>query len=335
MSNPLNDTSGLPSDSNQLPDNGLPPNKSGKFDTLVQKFENMLHQHSTSGILLAFAFCLLLMSLGSLFFGYRLGYYQGDTEATEKAKIVIDGEVVTPESVTNLQGKIKALEKQLSTAVQERDISLTSQDDLKTTNETLKVTNLQLTQNDEIFTKLLAKQGGIPLQIIGAKIAPLPENAFEYRFDVAMLDKSNQPKKLAVSLNLLDEQNVVEVPLDPASYDIHGIARIRGRFIMPQGFTPKQAKVSLAAGNEKIEQAYDWQLGKTIDNLPYSLAETPDADQKPLPADPDTQSLPSSASQTGELSQKEINAALKANVATANQKAGTTPPPKADKKAND
>lgn len=319
MSNPANDTPKLPN--NDDANHNLPPQKQGKLAGVVAKFEKILQTNPTSGILLAFAVCLLLVAVVAVFFGYRLGYYQGDTDATERTRIVIDGEVVTSESVTSLQTKIKALQNQLSTTQQERDISLTNLDDLRTDTEALKVTNLQLQQNDEIFTKLLAKQGGIPLQIIGAKIAPLPENAFEYRFDVAMLDKSNQPKKLEAKLSLLDEQNVVEVPLDPSSYDIHGIARIRGRFLMPQGFVPKQAKVELVAGNEKIEQAYDWQLGKTIDNMPYSLAETPEADQKPLPADPETQSLPSANQPNDTVTSKEFKNATQTSLANPTQQA--------------
>ena len=110
----------------------------------------------------------------------------------------------------------------------------------------------------------------------------MPENAYEYRFDVGMVDPSNQPKNLIPKLTLLDEVNMVEVPLQPNSYSIHGIARIRGRFLMPKNFVPKQVKLELTAGNQKTEQVYDWQLGQPIDNMPYTLEETPEADKRPV-----------------------------------------------------
>jgi len=110
----------------------------------------------------------------------------------------------------------------------------------------------------------------------------LPENAFEYRFDVGMVDRSGQTKKLTPKLTLLDDVNMVEVPIEPASYDINGVARVRGRFIMPKDFKPKQIKVELAAAGQNIEQVYDWQEGERLDNLPYSLAETPNTDDRPI-----------------------------------------------------
>ena len=41
-------------------------------------------------------------------------------------------------------------------------------------------------------------------------------------------------------------------------------------------------KLELTAGNQKTEQVYDWQLGQPIDNMPYTLEETPEADKRPV-----------------------------------------------------
>lgn len=57
---------------------------------------------------------------------------------------------------------------------------------------------------------------------------------------------------------------MVEIPLKPSTYDVQGIARIRGRFVMPEEFEPKQIKIELTAGTEHTEQLYDWQVGKVI-----------------------------------------------------------------------
>lgn len=62
----------------------------------------------------------------------------------------------------------------------ERDISLANLATLRMDIQELKVTNLQLAQGQEFLTTSLAKKGGMDLQVIGAKIAPLPENAYEY-----------------------------------------------------------------------------------------------------------------------------------------------------------
>ncbi len=247
-----------------------------------QKIIKSFQKGNVSGIFIAFGVSLLLVALVALIFGQRIGYQQGISYADEKAKKEADGEEVSSRNIKALKLKTQVLQGQLETAEQERDISLNNLADLRENLQKLEVTNLQLRQNNEVYTKVLAEQGGIPLQIIGAKIAPLPENAYEYRFDVAMLDKNNQSKKLTVTLTLLDEVNMVDVPLEPKTYDIHGVARIRGRFLMPKGFNPKQAKLEIQVDEEIVEQIYNWQLGKPVDNMPYSLEETPATDHRPI-----------------------------------------------------
>ncbi len=122
----------------------------------------------------------------------------------------------------------------------------------------------------------------MPLQILGAKIEPLPENAFEYGFDVGMLSEDGQAKNLKVTLTLQNKDDFVEVPLDPARYAIEGIERIRGRFVMPTGFKPLQVKLSLEADNQKIEQLYDWKLGARVDSMPLSLSDLTEVDRSPI-----------------------------------------------------
>lgn len=243
---------------------------------------NAVRASKTSSLLAAFGSSLFLVALVSLLFGRQIGYHQGESHAVEQAKIAAGGEEISGENFKALKLKAETLQNALVIAQQERDISLNNLAELRLDEQELKVTNLQLQQNDEIFTKLLAKQGGIPLQIIGAKIVPLPENAYEYRYDVAMLDKSNQPKRLTPKMTLLDETHMVEVPLEPNTYNIRGMARVRGRFVMPKAFTPKQVKVEFESSGDHIEKIYDWQLGEPVDNMPYSLAETPETDKSPV-----------------------------------------------------
>lgn len=239
-------------------------------------------QRSFAGVLIAFGASLLIVAVLALLFGQRIGYQRGMSHATEQAKMTAEGEIVTASHVKALRLKAEELETQLATAHQERDISLTNLTELRNDIQELKITNMQLAQGQEFLTKELAKSGGVDLQIIGAKIAPLPENAYEYRFDIGKVDANNVAKTLRPRLTLLNDSNMVEIPLKPRTYEINGIVRIRGRFVMPADFSPTQVKLELSAGGQTLKQVYNWGLGKPVDNMPYTLADTPDADQRPV-----------------------------------------------------
>lgn len=254
--------------------------------------ERLLANNNTpSKMLIAFGVSLVIVAAMALFFGQRIGYNRGLSYAAKQAKALAEGQEISASNVKALKLKSDTLQSQLSTTQQERDISLANLATLRDSTQELKIINLQLAQGQEFLTKALAKKGGVPLQVIGAKIAPLPENAYEYRFDIGMIDPSNQEKTLTPKLTLLDDVNMVEVPLEPRTYPINGIARVRGRFIMPKDFTPKQVKLELSAGGQTAEHIYDWQLGQPVDDLPYSLEETPEADARPV-TDSDVASSP-------------------------------------------
>lgn len=262
-----------------------PEENSQTTETLPTNKTDTLKPRNFSGVLIAFGISLLLVAVLSLLFGQKIGYKRGVSYATEQAKIMADGEIVTASNVKALRLKTEQLENQLVTTKQERDISLANLTELRHDIQELKVTNLQLAQGQEFLTKELAKAGGVDLQIIGAKIAPLPENAYEYRFDIGRIDENNTSKTLRPKLTLLSDSDMVEIPLKPKTYDINGIVRIRGRFVMPKEFYPKQVKLELSAGGQSLKQIYNWGLGKPVDNLPYTLADTPDADQRPVSAE--------------------------------------------------
>lgn len=271
----------------------LPDDKPTPTTALPKERPNFLKDSTLTSVLTAFGAGLLIVAAIALLFGQQLGYKRGISYAAEQAKRVADGEEISASNVKALKTKATTLQSQLTTAQQERDISLANLADLREDIQGLKVENLQAQQSEQFLIQSLAKKGGTPLQIIGAKIEPLPENAYEYRFDIGRVDAGNQSRVLVPKLTLLDDLNMVEVPLEPNSYKINGIARIRGRFIMPKNFSPKQVKLGLSVGNEKAEHIYDWQLGQPIDNMPYSLAETPEADKRPV-SNPDAASAPAS-----------------------------------------
>lgn len=236
----------------------------------------------TSGILFLFFIAILVVFVLALILGYQVGFKKGVHHANTEATITEEGQMLTADNIKAIKLENDILKNQVATAQQERDISLTNLSELRQKQTALKVANLQLEQINKTYAKALVQHGGIPLQIIGVEIEPLPENAFEYRFDIAMLSQDGKAKTLIPKLTLLNETSLVEVPMEPSQYKIKGIARVRGRFMMPKGFKPVQAKIEVNVGNKQLEQLYNWRLGKQIANMPLSLAEVPDVNQSPV-----------------------------------------------------
>lgn len=254
-----------------------------KGDSSEANFSISEAQRGASSFVLALfvAAVLVTVSVG-LIFGHKIGYQRGYHALEAQNKLDADSGKLTSEQVNDLRLTQKVLSNQVATAKQELTISLNNLDELRDSQKELDTENQQLNQLNKLYAELISDKGGMPLQILGAKIKPLPENAFEYGFDVGMLSKSGQSKPLNVTLTLLNDNDFVEVPLDPARYSIKGIVRIRGRFEMPTGFKPMQAKLVLEAAGQKVEQLYDWKLGEMVDSMPLSLLDLPDVDQSPI-----------------------------------------------------
>lgn len=250
-------------------------------------------------LLVLFIAAVLVTAIVALMLGHQLGYQRGYYALQNETKLSAVDIEQTSKSLKDLKVKNRVLANQVATAKQELLISLNNLDELRETQKEIKVESQQVSQLNELYAKLITKQGGMPLQILGAKIDPLPENAFEFGFDVGMLSEDDQAKNLAVTLTLQDKDNFIEVPLDPANYAIQGIVRIRGRFVMPAGFKPLQVKLNLEAGDQKVEQLYDWKLGDMVDNMPLSLLDLPEVDQSPIASNsPVVTKKASSASKT-------------------------------------
>ena len=240
-------------------------------------------QRGASTLVLALFVVTVLVTAGvGLAFGHKLGYQRGYySMQAETQQAVITSKEATQE-LKDLRLSSKIATNEAATAKQELEISLANLKELRENQQELTVENKQLAQLNEIYAELVSENGGMPLQILGAKIKPLPENAFEYGFDVAMLASDGKAKRLKPTLTLLNDNDFVEVPLEPASYTIDGITRIRGRFMMPTGFKPLQVKLSLNAGGQELEQLYDWKLGDKVDSMPLSLLDLPEVDESPI-----------------------------------------------------
>ncbi|AMT96453.1 hypothetical protein A3K91_0834 [Psychrobacter alimentarius] len=240
-------------------------------------------QRGASTLLLAlFVVVVLVTATVGLLFGHKLGYQRGfHSMQTETKQAMINSSEATKE-LEKLRLSNKIATKQSATSKQELAISLANIKELRENQKELTVENRQLAQLNEAYAEIVVDQGGMPLKILGAKIKPLPENSFEYGFDVGMLSSDGQAKRLQPTLTLLNDNSLVEVPLDPAVYTIDGITRIRGRFTMPTGFRPLQVKLNLQAGGQKVEQLYNWSLGASVDNMPLSLLDLSEVDESPI-----------------------------------------------------
>ncbi|OPH38067.1 Uncharacterised protein [Moraxella lacunata] len=225
--------------------------------------QGISHQRgSAQQILVLFVIALALVAMVMAVFGYKIGHKQGLRKgATLQTAQAQDGGEDPLQGMTVNEAKLK---QQLDSAVKERDISLSNLETLREQNEELTTKNLQLAQVNELFKKKLAKDGGIPLEILGSEILALPDNTYEYRFDVAMIASSGSTMNMAPKMTLLNATSMVQIPLKPAIYEIKDVERIRGRFVMPKDFVPKQIKLEINAGGERVEQLYNWQVGEVV-----------------------------------------------------------------------
>ncbi|AKG15437.2 hypothetical protein AAX09_05370 [Moraxella bovoculi] len=232
---------------------------------------------ATAQILALFLAAIIFTSLVVAFIGYQVGHRQGVYAAKD-----LKSDQVASADVSTLAAENSKLKEDVDALTKERDISMGNLERLTEEQKALETKNLQLAQVNDLLKSSVAEQGGVALKVIGSEIGSLPENTFEYRFDVAMIDVSGRSVRMVPRLTLLNATSMVEIPLEPSSYDINGVANIRGRFVMPEGFSPRQMKLELVAGDQKIQQLYDWQVGKTISDAPASLSEVDGADNRPI-----------------------------------------------------
>ena len=248
-----------------------------KYDSIARS-----QQGASTSVLALFVIAILVTAIVAIVFGHKLGYQRGyhSTQTETKQAVITSKESL--QELKDLRVSHKIATNQVATAKQELEISLANLKELRDNQQALTVENRQVAQLNDLYAKIVSDKGGLPLQILGAKIEPLPENAFEYGFDVAMLASDGKAKRLRPTLTLLDDDDFVEVPLDPVSYNIEGVTRIRGRFMLPAGFKPLQVKLNLKAGGQEVEQLYDWKLGAKVDSMPLSLSDLPEVDESPI-----------------------------------------------------
>ncbi|MEK6219972.1 MAG: hypothetical protein N2B01_03725 [Psychrobacter cryohalolentis] len=239
-------------------------------------------QGASTLVLALFVIAILVTAIVALVFGHKLGYQRGYYSMQNETQQAVITSKESLQELKDLRVSHKIATNEVATSKQELEISLANLKELRENQQAIMVENRQVAQLNDLYAEIVSEKGGMPLQILGAKIEPLPENAFEYGFDIGMLASDGKAKRLNPTLTLLDDDDFVEVPLEPVSYTIEGVTRIRGRFTMPAGFKPLQIKLNLKAAGQEVEQLYDWKLGAKVDNMPLSLLDLPDVDESPI-----------------------------------------------------
>lgn len=224
-------------------------------------------------LFLLFLTTVVVTAAGAFYLGHWVGFRLGSDSLGETAKAYHK----LKSHVDGIEAQNTELKDKIRLANQERDASLNNMDEIRDN-----LTNLQLreefllTQRDA-YRSMLPNSEKIELKIYDQTIKPLPENAFEYRFDLLLMQPKGKPtKNITVDITLIDGEAIVRVPLEKSRYDIDGFKRIQGRFIMPEGFTPKQLKIVISGAGENVVQYYNWQQGKPIKNMPQGLIDVPE-----------------------------------------------------------
>lgn len=187
-----------------------------------------------------------------------LGYAMGERKARMQSAVIgVDGrgKKITLEEFQTVSLENDILKSEMATLTQERDIALNNfnliKDEVqssKTALDDMKSLNQALTES--------AKFSDEPLQVVGMNIQRIQGETFEYRFDV--LIPSIEIKTMIPSLTLLNATSMVEIPINPTHYEDKGLVTIKGKFLMPDNFTPSQLKLVVVVEDEKVVKFYDW-----------------------------------------------------------------------------
>ena len=206
--------------------------------------------------------------------GYGVGHRQGMSAIGANAREVAD----LHQAVKDQKTAIEILNRTLATTVQERGIAVESAKELKT--KMAGETDLRTLSDSRLqsYQKILAERGGIDLSVHAIHIAPLPERAYEYRIDLMGLRPSLGNLVGTMSIQLVNGESVLAVPLSQNRFNFQAFERLTGRFTMPSGFTPIYLDVIIQSAGQRVVQRYAWERGEVIKDMPATLADVP-----PLP----------------------------------------------------
>jgi hypothetical protein len=214
----------------------------------------------------------VVLSLGSLILGYTVGHRQGLTVVgyDADAKQLVD-------VVQKQKNNLDALNKNLNTAIQERDVAVENSNELFTGMNKLKAEKTQLDGLTAIYREVLRERGGLSLSVQNLAIKSLPENAFEYQLDLLQVSPNHRRATGNVELRLINGAEVLIIPMENKGFNFDDYARLTGRWTMPKGFNPQFIEVRLSGATSVIKR-FSWQRGKAVENLASFASEIPQAE---------------------------------------------------------
>lgn len=238
-------------------------------------------QGSVRKLFVLFIISILAVGAGAGYLGQWLGFKLGADSLGETAKAYHK----LKSEAESRDKELEDMKQKLTLAIQERDVSLNNMEEIRENIAMLQRREEFLVSQRDAYQSMVAKKGGVSLKIYDQKIKPLPENAFEYRFDLMLVQpKDKAARNITVDLTLIDGEAIVRVPLKQSRYEIDGFKRIQGRFIMPKGFTPKKLKIAISGvGKENVVQYYNWSLGKRVQGMPAGLIDVPALEEIDVP----------------------------------------------------
>lgn len=234
----------------------VPPKLQNVYQTARQRVKGLLPQGIA--VVLPFFIVTVLVTAGLVgVFAYQAGERQGRLNST----ITTDykGRPITAEDIQHIRLDNDLLKSEVSTLIQERDISLSNLNLIRDAMQELRAERDDYYALSEALS-LHATSNGEPIQLIDVQVKNLGEKAFEYRLDV--LIPSTTKQLFTPQLTLLNPTSMVNIPVKPASYQTKGLTTVRGKFAMPEGFSPSQLRLTLKVGDKQVIKLYNWKANK-------------------------------------------------------------------------
>ncbi|MFU8924863.1 DUF6776 family protein [Acinetobacter puyangensis] len=215
----------------------------------------------------------VLLAGGGLGLGYAVGHKQGLTV------VGFDADAEELSEIVNKQKKsLDAVSVALNTATQERDVAIGNAKELNVALNTAKQDKRQAESLSATYREKLRERGGLSLSIQNLAIRPLPSNAYEYVLDLVQVSPNRRRAAGKVEIRLVQNSEILTVPLDSANYNFDDFERLTGRWTMPSGFTPQYIEVHLSGAGNPVIQRFAWQRGKDTIESPAFLSEIPQAE---------------------------------------------------------
>lgn len=230
----------------------IPPKISKLYHAVTLQVRELIGEE-TNKILPLFGGAVVVLATVVGVFAYQFGEREGRSSYT----VATDhkGDKITAEDIQNISLENTLLKSEVSALIQERDISITNLNLMREDVQALRAERDELKALNDVLIAT-AQSTGEPAQVLDVKIDVLADKTFEYRVDIlipTLTEQHFEPK-----LTLLNATSMVEIPLKPSTYQTKGLVTVRGKFVMPEGFTPKQLRLMMTVGDKKITRLYNW-----------------------------------------------------------------------------